>query len=145
MGFVHREQRDGDLPQSFEERPAPKPFRRDVHQLELTAPHATDALMLLGNRNRAVNQRGGEATRNQSVYLILHERYPRRNDHGNPIKKNSWKLVTERFPAAGWHHYENVLPVQDRGDDLTLRLSELAETEISLKRLLGIHGLLLSE
>jgi hypothetical protein len=26
-----------------------------------------------------------------------------------------------------------------------LRLSELAETEISLKRLLGIHGLLLSE
>jgi hypothetical protein len=144
VGFVHGEQRDGHLPQSFEERSGPKPFRCYVHQLELTVPHATDALVLLGNRNRAVNQGGGETARNQSVYLILHERYQGRNNHGNPIKKDRWKLVTERFSATGWHDHKNVLPVQDRGDDLTLRLSELAETEISLKRLLGIHGLLLS-
>jgi hypothetical protein len=101
-------------------------------------------LVLLGNLNRAVNQGGGETARNQSVHLILHERYQRRNDDGDPIKKNSRKLVTERFPATGWHDHKNVLPVQDCGDDLTLRLSELAETEISLKRLLGFHGLLLS-
>jgi hypothetical protein len=143
--FVHCEQRDRDLAEGFEERPATESFRRYINQLELTVPHPADAVMLLGDRNRAVNEGGGETACHQSVYLILHESYQRRNDHCNPIKKNSRELVTERFPAAGWHDHENVLSLQDRRDDLTLRLSELAETEISLKRLLGIHGLLLSE
>ena len=47
VGLVDREQPDGDLAKSLQERPAAKPFRRDIDQFELALPHSTDALMLL--------------------------------------------------------------------------------------------------
>ena len=69
--------------------------------------------------------------------LVLHQRDQRRDHDGQAVEQERGQLVAERLAAAGRHHDQRVLTLQDAGDDLGLEREELREAEGLLQHLAG--------
>ena len=102
----------------------PQPFRRDVQDTQSPAmSHVVDALALL-RRDTAVDERGRHSPGLQGLHLVAHERAQGRDDDGERPVAQGGQLVADALAAAGRHHGDQVVPVEDRVDGL-----ELAGTE----------------
>ena len=93
---------------------------------------------MFAERERAVDERGGDAPAFEGVHLILHQRDQRTDDHGDAFHHQRGELVAERLAAAGGHHHEGVAAAEDGRDDLLLRVEELAETEVLFQQQMGV-------
>ena len=81
-------------------------------------------LLLLAERLRAVDHRGGNAHLRELRRLVLHQRDQRRDDDHGLAQHQRRQLVAERFPAAGGHHHRDVVAVEQAMDDALLQRAE---------------------
>ena len=77
MTFFKREQRYADGLERLEKTPAAEAFRRDIHQLKLTASQALNPRPLFPLGNRTIDKRRRELPRLQRIHLVLHQRNQR--------------------------------------------------------------------
>ena len=109
VGLVDRQQPQFHGPHRFQEAAAAEPFGHDVDQAELARRHAVQPLVLLGHRQRAVDERGGDAAGLQLIDLVLHQRDQRRDDERQPVQRQRRQLVAEALAAAGGHDAQAIL------------------------------------
>ena len=93
MRLVHGEEPDVDALQGLDEVVAAEALGRDVEELETPLPHAGDALLLLLEVERAVDEGRGQSARVERVNLILHQRDERRYDEGRAVKHQRRQLI----------------------------------------------------
>ena len=101
-----------DPAERVEERAAAEAFRRDVNELVFAGRQPADARLLFAERERAVDEGGGDAAPLQRVHLILHQRDERADDDRDAFEHQRGKLVTERFAAAGRHDDQRVVALR---------------------------------
>ena len=130
MSFVNGEQRNRRPPKRVEKRTAAEAFRGDVNELVFAVRQPPDAVLLLRERERAIDERSGDAASFQCVHLILHQRDEWADDHGDAFEHQRGQLVTKRFPAARGHDDQRVVARENRGDDFLLGIEKFAETEV---------------
>jgi hypothetical protein len=127
--LVHGEERNLQALQGLDEVVAAEALGRDVEQLEVAAADARDALLLLLEVERAVDEGRGQAPRVESVHLVLHQRDERRDDDRHALAHERRELEAERLAAARRHHDDRVVAGQHRLDDLALPLAKSLEPE----------------
>ncbi len=118
-----------DALQRLDEVVAAEALGRDVEQLELPAADARDALLLLLEVERAVDEGRGQAARVEGVHLILHQRDERRDDDRHAVAHQRRELEAERLAAARRHHDDRVVAGEDGLDDLALPLAKALEAK----------------
>ena len=87
-------------------------------------------LVLLGHRERAIDERDRQCQRLQLIDLVLHQRDQRRDDQRQAVQHQGRQLVAEAFAAAGGHDAQAVASGQHGGDDLLLPGAEGAQPEL---------------
>src|SRR5438105_10368425 len=104
MRLVDGEERDTSAPKGFYEMRAAEAFGRDVDELEVAAAHPGDALLLLLEVERAVDEGGGKPARAQRVHLVFHQRDEGGDDDRDAVAHERGQLEAERLAAARRHH-----------------------------------------
>lgn len=97
---------------------------------------------MFDSRKRAVDERGGDAAPGQTVHLVFHQRYKRRDDEGETIELQRGELKDERFPRPGGHDGERVMTCKQAVDGFGLAGAEGGEAEVGEERReeVGRHG-----
>ncbi len=120
MGFVDGEAADRKALEVGDHVVAQQPFRGDVEQAQRSLPEAArDPAALLG-LGRGIEGRGLDAELAKLRHLAAHQRDQRRDHQRQAVPDNRRQLEEERLAAAGRHHRQHVLAVEDRGQDLLL-------------------------
>jgi hypothetical protein len=115
--------------QGLDEVVAAEAFGGDVEEFVGAAAEAVDALLLLLEVERAVDEGGGQVARVQCVHLILHQGDERGDDDRHALAHERGELVAERLAAARRHHDDRVVAFEDGLDDFALARAELLEPE----------------
>ncbi len=136
--FIDREERDLHLPHRVREHAAAETLRCHVDEFVLTTPQCIYALLLLGECESAVDQRGGNAASLQRIHLVLHQGDERTDDDGHAFHDHGWKLIAEGLSSAGGHDDQRVPTTEDLRHHLLLTVEELAKAEVLPQRFTGI-------
>ena len=125
MGLVDRQQLQPHRPHRLEEPPAAEPLRHHVDQAELAGRHPVEPGVLLGHRQRAVDERDRQAQRLELIDLVLHQGDQRRDHQRQAVQDHGRRqLVAEALAAAGGHDAEAIPPGQHGGNHLLLPMPE---------------------
>ncbi len=130
MGLVHRQELQPHRPDRLQKSRAAKPLRGHVHQAELAGRHLVEPGVLLGHRQRAVDERHRQPAGLELIDLVLHQGDQRRYDQRQPVQDHGRELVAEAFAAAGGHDAEAIASLQDGGDDFLLAVAEFGQAEL---------------
>ncbi len=103
MGLVHRQELQPHRPDRLQEPRAAEPLRHHVHQPELAGRHLVQPGVLLGHRQRAVDERHRQPEGLELIDLVLHQGDQRRDDQRQPVQDHGRQLVAEALAAAGGH------------------------------------------
>ena len=95
--------------------------------------------MLLGKRDRAVNESRRNPAPAQRVYLIFHQGNQRGDNDRDAIQENRRQLIAKRLAAAGWHDNEDVVAGENLGDDLALWFPKFTKPEVFFECLMRLH------
>jgi hypothetical protein len=134
VGLVHGEEGDLGALQGLDEVAAAEALGGDVEELEVAAPDARDARLLLLEVHGAVDESRREPPRAERVHLILHQGDERRDDDRHALLHQRRELIAERLAAARRHHDDRVVAFEDGADDLRLALAEVLEAEVFSER-----------
>ena len=133
MCFIDSNQRDRNRLQGGVETTAAKAFGRDVNEFVFAAAKCIDSRALLGFRNRAVDEGGGQAASAQCVNLILHQRDQRRDNERDAIADHRRQLITERLAASGRHDDDRVFAFQNGCNHFALAFAKVVKPEVLLQ------------
>ena len=115
-------------------------FRCHVKDLDAAPVHVAQALDRFIIRHRAIHVRSQDALLRQRLHLILHEGNQGRDDDG-PVRKHHGRyLKTDGFPGARRHDCQNILLLQDRGNDFLLYRPERIVAKILLQHFTRRHA-----
>ena len=137
VGFVHRVERDLDLPQKGDVLFLRKGFRCYIQQFG-DAPQQIflDFLKLLTAQG-GVQEMGNPGVSGleapDGIHLVLHEGDEGRNHDSRPFHDQGGQLVAERLAAAGGHEHKGVVSFREMTDDGFLVSLETIVTEESLQ------------
>ena len=108
-------------------------FGSHIKQFRLTAAHVVDDLLdgrLVERGVEIVSQPFLFADAIHHVYLILHQRYERRNDYGSAFHDERRQLITQALPSAGRHQHKRVVASKQVLDDGLLVAFERVKAEV---------------
>ncbi len=129
VGFVDREERDGDARHALAESLALEALGGDVEQLQLAPGGALERILLLRDGDEGVHRGGRDATGDEAVDLVLHQRDERTDDQREARQEQRGDLVADALARARRHHAEDVAAREHGGDDLALTGPEAREAE----------------
>ena len=120
-------------------------FGRDIGEPQFAPRDLLRDVAVLGKIVGGIERGSGDAVAPELRDLIAHQRDQRRDDDGEPVAQQRWKLIAQRFAAAGRHDREHVAAGEDRGDDLRLPVAEGGEAEHAAQQLvrcteIGVAG-----
>ena len=121
MRLVDRYCGDLDVGERSTEAAGPEPLRRDVQQLvgPVGCPSQDFGLLRLRLR-RAQLCHAGQSTLAQALDLVAHQRDEGRHHQRQSRPEHGRHLVGQRFPGAGRHHGERVVPCEEAPHDIQL-------------------------
>ena len=102
MGLVDRQQLQPHRPHRLQKPRAAEPLRHDVDQAELARRHAVEPVVLLGRRQRAVDERHRQPQRLELIDLVLHQRDQRRDDQRQPVRAPRPAIGSRGFSRRRW-------------------------------------------
>ena len=129
VGLVDRQQFQAHRPHRFQKPRAAEPLRHDVDQAELARRHAIEPVVLLGDGQRAIDERDRKPAGLELIDLVLHQGDQRRDHQRQPVERQGRQLVAEALAAAGGHDAQAVLARQDGGNDFPLAGAEGRQAE----------------
>jgi hypothetical protein len=141
--LVDREQRQAALVEQLLAALGQQPFRSDVDEVQLAAPHRRLDRPRLARRQRRVQVRRPHAKLAQRRDLVGHQRDQRRDHHAHALAQQRRDLVADRLAAAGGHQHQRVAAGGDVLDDLLLEAAEaLVPEDLAQDRLriASFHG-----
>ncbi len=95
MRFVNGKERDRRFADRLHERAAAKTFRRNVNKFVIAPGQSLNPLSLLGQVERAIDERRRNVASHESVHLIFHKRDERRDDDGRSFEHERRQLIAE--------------------------------------------------
>ena len=119
--------------QRAEEGHVAEAFGRDIDESIFPLREESQSLILFGEGDCAVDERGGDALAVERVHLVFHQRDERRDDEGQAVELQRGELVDERFSRARGHDGERVLFVEQGLNRLLLSRAEGGEAEVGLE------------
>ena len=130
VGLVDRQQLQPHRLHRLQEPRAAEPLRRHVDQPVVAGRHAFQPGILLGQRERTVDERHGDFERLELIDLVLHQGDERGDNQRQPIQDQGRQLVAEALPPARGHHAETVAACQHGRNDFLLAGPERRQPEL---------------
>src|SRR6266508_2827991 len=137
--FVYRKERDFHTLESFQKAFVVESLGSHVEQLECSGSQlAGDHARLLG-RKRGIQPCRLDSPSRKEIDLVFHQSDQGRNDKGNTLKNQRWKLVAERLSTARRENGQRRVPGAQGIQNLLLTRAELRQTKLFLKQLLELR------
>ena len=136
--LIDGKERNLHLLHGTQEHAAAETLRCHVNEFVFTTLQGGDAVLLLAQRQRAVDHGGRDAAALQGIHLILHQRDQRADHDGHTFHHHRRKLVTQRLSTARGHDHQGVTPRQDVRHHGFLTIQEFAKAEVLPQSFAGI-------
>ncbi len=124
MGFVDGEAADRKALEVGDHVVTQQPFRGDIKKAQRCLSEAARDPAALVRFGRGIEGRGLDSELAKLRHLVAHQRDQRRDDQRQAFPDNRRELEEERLAAAGRHHCEHVVAVENRRQDLLLPRTE---------------------
>jgi hypothetical protein len=115
-----------------------RPFGGHVEQVERALPQSLDSLLARLAAVRGGERGGPDPEAVGGAYLVLHQRYQRRDHQSGARAGEGWDLVAKRFAGAGGHHRQRMPTGHDSFDHPLLYPPESGESERPIQDFDGV-------
>ena len=135
MGFVDRQKLDRGRSNRVQKSGVPKPFWCDINHGVVPTSHMFEPLILLGCRQRTIDQRGGNTAIRERVHLIFHQRNQRRHNDRQAGSDQTGQLVAKAFAAARRHYAQAIVACNNVANDILLAFAKILKAKAIQSRM----------